>query len=109
MSSLVKLVVFVPISDADKLRKALGDSGAGIIGNYTHCSFSHRGFGRFLPNENANPTIGQPGQFEQVEEERIETLCERSKLKAVIKAMKEVHPYEEVAFDIIPLLSESEI
>lgn len=108
MSNLVKLVVFVPISHADTVRKALGDAGAGNIGNYSHCTCSSRSIGRYKPLEGAHPYIGSIGEFEEVEEERIETVCESDKVKDVISAMRKVHPYEEVAFDIYPLLSEED-
>jgi hypothetical protein len=101
----VKFVVFVPISHADAVRQALGEAGAGKIGNYDFCSFSSRGIGRFRGNENANPAIGKAGNYEVVEEERIETIVPREILKEVIKKVKAVHPYEEVAFDIYPLES----
>lgn len=104
MKSLsVKLVVFVPISHSDVVRQVLGEASAGVIGNYDFCSFSSRGAGRFRGNENSNPTIGKAGEFEQVEEERIEVTVPRVILEDVIEKMKEVHPYEEVAFDIYPL------
>jgi len=59
MSKLVKLVVTVPELDADNLRKAIGDADGGKIGNYSHCSFSVKGIGRFLPENGANPAIGE--------------------------------------------------
>lgn len=102
-SSRVKLVVFVPISHADILRIALGEAGAGKIGNYDFCSFSSRGIGRFRGNEDSNPSIGEPCIYEAVEEERIEVVVERALLETVIATMKEAHPYEEVAFDVYPL------
>lgn len=103
----VKIVTFAPIADADKVRQALGRAGAGQIGEYSYCSYSVIGKGRFTPSGNANPHIGNPGGPETVEEERIEVVCERSSAKLVIAAMKEAHPYEEVAFDIYPLLDEN--
>lgn len=102
-SDLLKLIVYVPVSHADAVRKAMGEAGAGKIGDYTHCSFSWRGTGRFMPGENANPHIGQRGKLEEVEEEGISIAVERKVLPAVIKAMKDAHPYEEVAFDLHPL------
>jgi hypothetical protein len=99
----VKLVVFVPISHADVVRQVLGETGAGKIGNYDFCSFSSRGVGRFQGNENSNPTIGKAGEFESVEEERIEVIVPKEILKEVIEEMKNAHPYEEVAFDIYSL------
>lgn len=103
----VKIVTFVPIADADKIRQALGKAGAGQIGEYSYCSYSVIGKGRFTPSGNANPHIGELNQPEIVDEERIEVVCERSVAKSVIAAMKESHPYEEVAFDIYPLLDEN--
>ena len=99
----VKLVVFVPLSHADIVRKALGEAGAGQISNYDFCSFSSCGTGRFRGNEKSNPTIGKAGEYEKVEEEKIEVVVPREILKEVIKKMKAVHPYEEVAFDVYPL------
>lgn len=99
----VKLVVFVPISHADIVRKALGEAGAGKIGNYDFCSFSSRGVGRYRGNEKSNPTIGEAGQYESVEEEKIEVVVPREILEKVIRSVKKVHPYEEVAFDIYPI------
>ena len=99
----VKLVVFVPISHNDVVRQALGEAGAGKIGNYDFCSFSSRGTGRFRGNKKSNPTIGEAGKYETVEEERIETIVPREILKQVIEKIKSAHPYEEVAFDIYPI------
>jgi hypothetical protein len=98
-----KIVVYVPEADADKLREAMGNAGAGIIGKYTHCTFTIKGTGRFKPGEGANPTIGEVGRLEEVNEDRIETVCEADKLKAVLKAIKENHPYEEPATDVYPI------
>lgn len=106
----VKLVVFVPETHASLVREALVREGAGKMGNYDSCSFSTKGIGRFRPRVGAHPFIGTAvsedgvGVVEEVIEERIETICERSKLKQVIEAVKRIHPYEEPALDIIPLL-----
>jgi hypothetical protein len=102
-SALVKIVVYVPEDSADKVREAMGKAGAGKIGNYSFCSFSTKGIGRYLPNDNANPYIGESGALASVTEERIETICHRDILNVVINAMKAVHPYEEVAFDVYAL------
>lgn len=107
--SKVKIVTFVPLTNADDVRKALGEAGAGKIGEYTFCSYSVIGRGRFLPSYKAKPHIGTAGMAEVVEEERIEVVCDRSDAKNVIDAMKKVHPYEEVAFDIYPLVDETSL
>jgi hypothetical protein len=105
----VKIVVFVPKTHTDIVRKAMGDAGAGKIGNYSYCSYSVDGVGRYKPQEGAQPFIGEVGKFEEVKEERIECVCEKDKAKEVIAAIKKVYPYEEVALDIYPLISEGEL
>lgn len=108
-SQNVKIVTFAPLESADAIRQALGQAGAGQIGEYSFCSYSVIGKGRFLPSENAQPHIGQSGVAEVVEEERIEVVCRRDNAKVVIAAMKAAHPYEEVALDIYPLLDEDNL
>lgn len=105
MKELVKIVVTVPEKDADNLRKAIGDADAGMIGDYTHCSFSVKGIGRFLPQDGANPTIGEVGKLEEVSEERVEITCEKNKVEDMAKLIRENHPYEEPVIDIYPLLN----
>ena len=98
-----KLVVYVPQSHAEQLRIALGAVGAGLQGNYQATSFTSSGIGRFTPNEWANPTIGANNQAEAVEEERIEFLVKNTLLPTVLATLKQVHPYEEPAYDIFDL------
>ena len=98
-----KIVVYVPEDSADKLREAIGNAGARVIGNYTHCMFTIKGTGQFKPGAGSNPTIGEVGKLERVAEERIETVCSEEKLKDVLKAIKDVHPYEEPATDVYPI------
>ncbi len=99
----VTIVVIAPESHADALREAMGRAGAGEIGNYTHCSFSVKGIGRFRPGEGAHPFIGEKGILEAVVEERIETVCRREKLNGIIDAIKKAHPYEEPVIDVYPV------
>ena len=98
-----KVVVTVPENEADKLREAIGSAGGGKVGNYTHCSFSVKGTGRFLPVDGAKPAIGQVGQPEEVAEERIEITCDSENVKAVVAAIRETHSYEEPAIDVYEL------
>ncbi|KSU63723.1 Nif3-like dinuclear metal center hexameric protein [[Bacillus] enclensis] len=105
---LRKLVVYVPKENSEELRNALGKAGAGHIGNYSHCSFSTEGTGRFLPGEETDPHIGQKGKLEEVREEKIETIYPSSLEKKVLKAMFTHHPYEEVAYDIYSLENKGE-
>lgn len=107
--SRVKIVTFVPNENADDVREALGKAGAGILGEYSFCSFSSAGIGRFKPSEKANPHIGEKGEINAVMEHRIEVMCDRSDAKNIILALKKAHPYEEVALDIFPLLEEGEL
>jgi len=95
-----KFVVFVPVADAQKVREAMHAAGAGKLGNYSHCSSSSRGVGRFKPEVGAHPSIGSVGKIEEVEEERIEVLCGEDIIRDVIAAMKKAHPYEEPAYDV---------
>ncbi|HEY4160987.1 MAG TPA: hypothetical protein VGM08_02905 [Candidatus Saccharimonadales bacterium] len=99
-----KVVVTVPESDGDALRKAVGDVGGGKVGNYSHCSFTVKGAGRFIPQDGARPTIGTVGEPEEVTEERIEVNCDETSLGPVLKTIRENHPYEEPAVDVYPLL-----
>jgi hypothetical protein len=102
-SKFVKIVVYIPETDAESVREALGKAEAGSIGNCRYCSFGAKGIGRFLLGQGANPHIGTIGEIETVLEERIETICPCEKLKSAIAAMKAAHLYEEVAFDIYAL------
>ena len=107
--SRVKVIVTSPIENADEIRRVVGEAGAGIIGNYTYCSSSEKTMGRFMPNENANPYIGEKNKLEIVEEEKIEFQCELKILKDVLKKIREVHPYEVPLIEIIPLINEEDI
>lgn len=106
-NEVVKLVVFVPETHADTIREVLGKAGAGKVGDYSHCTFSVKGTGRFLPLEGAHPTIGKVGELTEVAEERIETVCYHKDLDTIIAEVKKAHPYEEVALDVYPLILDS--
>ncbi len=103
MPSKYKLVFTVPLAHADEVRQAIGKAGAGKLGNYSFCSFSTKGIGRFKPEKGAHPAIGEVGKFEEIEEERIECQCDAEVVGNVIAALKRVHPYEEIAYDLYPL------
>lgn len=100
---LKKIVVFVPRGYEQTVRDAMGDAGAGFIGNYSHCSFNINGTGTFKPLEGTHPFIGKAGNLEHVDEVRVETIVPEGLVKKVISAMLKVHPYEEVAYDIYPV------
>ena len=100
---LSKLVTFAPKNAVSAVLDALYHAGAGTIGNYSNCSFQVEGTGTFLPMEHANPAIGEVGKPEQVEEIRLEVLVPSHMEKSVIQALKNSHPYEEVAYYLTPL------
>lgn len=100
---LYKLVVFCPETHAEEMREVLGKAGAGAIGDYTACSFTSAGLGRFTPSHGANPYIGKVDTEEQVQEEKIEVVVPSSIRSRVLKAMLTAHPYEEPAYDVVML------
>lgn len=100
---LCKFVVFVPVTHADAVRKAMAGAGAGHIGNYSDVSFSAGGIGRFKPCEGAEPFIGKLGIIEEVSEQRIESIIEKKNIERLTRAVIDAHPYEEVAYDVYPL------
>jgi hypothetical protein len=99
----LKLVYFVPEEARDSTRDACFAAGGGRIGAYERCSWYTLGTGTFLAGEGADPTIGAVGEEEHVEEYRVEMVVPEDKLHAVLAALREAHPYEEVAFDLVPL------
>jgi dinuclear metal center YbgI/SA1388 family protein len=98
-----KLVTFVPGEAVGKVSSALFDAGAGRIGNYTSCSFRSNGTGTFFGQEGSQPVVGQPGMLERAEEIRLETVVPLEKVSAVVTALRQSHPYEEPAFDLVQL------
>ena len=101
----VKLVTFVPTDATSKVLDTLALAGAGVIGEYTHCSFRVRGTGTFLPSERANPVVGERGALTEVEEDRLEMVLPATRLEAAVQALRAAHPYEEVAYDVYPLVA----
>ena len=103
---LKKLVTFVPVADAEKVRTAVFEAGAGHIGNYDSCSFNQSGIGSFKGNELTNPYAGKKNELHFEEETRLETIFPKHLQHNVIQALLKAHPYEEVAYDIYPLENE---
>ena len=97
MSQLHALVTYVPADHAEAVLAAVGDAGAGRIGNYSHCAFTAPGTGRFTPLAGSRPFIGSEGHSEQVPEMRIECVVDEDVLDAVVAALRLAHPYEEPA------------
>ena len=102
-NTLKKLYTFCPVADTDKVRQALFTAGAGEIGNYSSCSFNTEGTGTFKAGEGTDPYVGRQGELHREKETRIEVVFPASLESVIIRALREAHPYEEVAFDIIAL------
>lgn len=103
---LKKIFTYVPLSAADRVRKAMFTAGAGTIGDYDQCSFNTEGFGTFRGGENTNPAVGEKGKMHKEAEVKIETVFPAYLQKQVIREMNEAHPYEEVAYDVVSLDNE---
>jgi len=103
----IKLSVFIPITHIDKVAEAIHHAGGGIIGEYSSCSFRTLGKGTFIGSDQSNPSTGKKEIVETVEEVKLEVLVDQWKLNQVLSSMKYAHPYEEVAYDIYPLLNEN--
>jgi hypothetical protein len=99
-----KLVVFVPSEALELVRDAVFSAGAGRIGHYERCCWYTEGTGTFLAREGADPTIGEVGKEERVREYRLETVYPDEAHDAVIAALRRAHPYEEPAYDVVPLV-----
>ncbi|GAA4404986.1 Nif3-like dinuclear metal center hexameric protein [Nibrella viscosa] len=105
---LTKLVTFVPIADTQKVLDALYAAGAGEIGQYSHCSFRVEGTGTFKPEEGADPAIGEVGHDETVNEHRIEVIFSSHQQSQIMHALRQAHPYEEVAHYLTLLNNENQ-
>lgn len=105
---LTKLTTFVPPANREAVLTALHQAGAGQIGNYKNCSFAVAGTGSFMPDDQANPHIGQVQQQESVDELRIEVIFPSHLEAAVMSALRRSHPYEEVAYYLTPLLNQNQ-
>lgn len=99
-NSLAKIVVFVPNGYVERVRNAMAQAGAGVIGNYSSCSFVMKGTGSFYGSIASNPFLGKCRNLESVEETRLEMIAPRALVSGVVAAIKAVHPYEEPAYDI---------
>jgi dinuclear metal center YbgI/SA1388 family protein len=100
---LLKYAVFTPESHVQAVLDAMASAGGGHIGKYSHCSFRTQGIGTFKPLEGADPFLGEVGKVEETAEWRLECVVPRERLSALLLAVRNVHPYEEIAFDVLPM------
>ena len=107
-NNLMKLAVFAPEENADIIREAIFKAGGGEIGKYSECGFSIKGTGTFKPGEGTSPYIGKIGKRETGVEEKIEVILPVYKKEKVVEAMLKAHPYEEVAYDLVPLTNHNQ-
>lgn len=104
-----KIVVFTPETHTEAVRLAMIKAGAGTLNDYSGCAFVSKGTGSFTPQDGAKPFLGEQGREEQVPEEKVEMICPPSLLGGVLLAMKQVHPYEEPAFDLFSTRAVKEV
>ena len=97
---MYKITVYIPSDSLEKVKQAMFDHGAGRFGNYDRCAWQVLGQGQFRPLPQSNPTLGQHGKLEIVEEYLVEMVCEPAVIKSVIEALKQTHPYEEPAYTV---------
>lgn len=101
---MYKLGFYVPASHLEVVKQALFAAGAGRIGNYDSCCWQVLGSGQFRPLDGSNPHLGLRGQLEQVDEWRVEMVVAPELLKQAVVALRQSHPYEEPAFDVVQLV-----
>lgn len=101
--SQCKIVCFVPREQVEKVQEAIWSAGAGVIGEYSKCSFVLDGAGSFLGSQAASPSVGQAGRLEHVAEARLEVICPQALVPEAVRRMCAAHPYEEPAYDVVPL------
>ena len=100
---MYKLSFFVPLNFSHKVKSAVFLTGAGTIGDYEHCSWETLGTGQFKPLSGSQPFIGKEGDLEKVEELKVELVCADELIESAVNALKESHPYETPAYDVIKL------
>ncbi|MBN2690046.1 MAG: NGG1p interacting factor NIF3 [Gammaproteobacteria bacterium] len=101
--SYYQIYFHVPELHAEEVKKAIFEAGAGQIENYDKCAWQTSGVGQFRPLEGSHPHLGMKGKLSKVDEVKVETVYEESKLEAVVAALKAAHPYESVAYGVIKL------
>jgi hypothetical protein len=98
---LVKIEFYVPESHLETVKSAMFEAGAGKVGLYNNCAWQTAGEGQFRPLSGSRPFLGEQGTLETVVEYKVEMVCPRLLAQQVVAAMKEAHPYDEVAFSVL--------
>ncbi len=101
---MYKIIVFAPKSDVEKLITAMGDTGAGTIGKYSHCAFVIRGMGHWKSLPGSHPTIGKVGEMSTEEQYKVEMVCPKKSLSKVVSAIRKTHSYETPEINIVELV-----
>jgi hypothetical protein len=105
LQQLFSLVVYIPDEALDRVRLAIAEAGGGVVGHYDHVAFVTRGTGFFRPLEGSSPHLGEVGTVVELSEYRLEVLVGEEKLDDVLRAMRAAHPYEEIAYSLVPTLN----
>ncbi|MGP5407734.1 NGG1p interacting factor NIF3 [Psychrobacter celer] len=101
---MYKLTVFIPDEALEQVKSALFAAGAGSIGDYEQCCWQVQGTGQFMPLAGSAPHIGKQDSLEMVDEWRVEMVVDDAFITAAVIALKEAHPYETPAYDVIKVL-----
>lgn len=109
MDDFYQLFVYVPETHLDIVKKAIFEAGAGKAGNYSCCAWQAKGIGQFLPEEGSKPAVGKIGELEKCAEYKLESICKKECLPAVIESIKLSHPYEMPAFGFLELVNPKKI
>lgn len=107
-STLRQLITYAPIDQAENVRNALLEAGAGSVGKYDYCSFNIEGKGTFRATEGAKPFVGEIGEVHTEDEIRISTIYSKHLESSILKALRETHPYEEIAYEILSLENQNQ-
>jgi len=102
---LYQIYFYVPEESIEVVKAAMFDAGAGQVGDYEQCAWQILGEGQFKSSENANPYIGQHDQLTRLNEYRVEMVCQKGVLKAALTALIITHPYQEVAYGAVPIIT----
>ena len=105
MTTLYKIEFYVPETHLEAVKEAMFAAGAGRVGSYEHCAWQTLGRGQYRPLAGSTPHIGETGKVETVAEYKVELVCEKAQVKAVIEALHSAHPYEAVAYSLLEMIT----